>query len=83
MESGVSQGRSEYPTVRYVPVRLPCVSPLPGFPLGHTEFLQSRVLRPCLLPLFPVDLADSSAEPLVRLLHELLHGGETEVVDPS
>lgn len=65
------------------PIALTRIRPLDRLSVRASELPQRCISRPAPFPSLPQQLSDSSAEPLVRLLHELLHGGETEVVDPS
>ncbi len=66
-----------------MPVRFAGIGPLPSHPVVCAQFPERRKLSPNLLPLFPVDLTDASAQPFIGASDEFRHRRRREIVDPA
>lgn len=82
-KEGVVQRGAEHPASRDAPATLAGIGPFICLAFGHTKLAKCLEPHRRLLPLLPVNHADASPQPLVRVSNETRHARPVEVACPS
>ena len=78
-KEGVVERGAEHPTARDAPA----VGPFMRLPFGYTKLAECLESHRRLLPLLPINHADASPQPLVRVGNETRHARPAEIACPS